>query len=429
MKTATAEKQASPGESIAALMEKSALAVQQNDLAGAARTCVQILAVDPNNVAVLNRLGVVEAKRGNLGGAIIHLKTALAVDPGNVEVKGNLAQLQMLQGSQKAEADPLLDALRAYTELAEQVRGNPTLAGGLITQSIQLGAKLAQANRRECIDALRLALRFRPQPLLGHVDLHNYLWRFGERARLDDFTREITPDQLGKTLLVACFPKSGSTLLKRLLCEATGFGEAQFVSGFLQNEQETYLPAVLHGARANRVVQQHCRATGPNVHLLQAFGIRPVVLVRNIFDVLLSWKEFLDGGATLNTFFPNYHRLSDEQRLALVVDDRAPWYLGFFAGWQHVVTTGLIDGHWMTYESLTADPRAAIESILAFYGITPDPARLARAAGLVNRDRGSTRFNKGVVGRGLAAFSEAQVAQIRRLAGLYPGADFSLIGL
>ena len=83
----------------------------------------------------------------------------------------------------------------------------------------------------------------------------------------------------------------------------------------------------------------------------------------------------------------------------------------------------------MTYERLTSDPKSAIESILKFYGLEPDPARVAKAAALVSNKQGSTRFNKGVVGRGRDAFTEAQVAQIRRLATYYPGTDFSMIGL
>ena len=48
---------------------------------------------------------------------------------------------------------------------------------------------------------------------------------------------------------------------------------------------------------------------------------------------------------------------------------------------------------------------------------------------MVNKDTGTTRFNKGKVGRGRNAFTEEQVAQIRRLASYYKGVDFSLIGL
>lgn len=429
MRQAAAEKQPPSSQSIEALNEQSQHCLQTKDFAGAERLSAEILALDPGNVAALNRFGIAQAMSGRLDEAIASFEEALAIDPGSNDAKQNLNKLIAFRGAQSVETDALLESLRALTELAARPIDDPETAAQVINESGALGKKLAAAKRRECIDAVRLALSVQPTNLFGQVDLNNYLLAFGEKARLEDYTREFTPAQLGQQLLVACFPKSGSTLLKRLLCEATGFPEAQFCPAFLQNEQELYLPSVLANARRNLVIQQHCRATVPNLHILQAFDIRPVVLVRNIYDVLLSWKEFLDGGAHINTFFPHYKELSDEQRMAVVVDDRAPWYLSFFAGWQHAINTGQIEGIWATYEQVTAEPEAALESILEFYGIKADPVRLARATQMVNRDTGTTRFNKGKVGRGRAAFTEAQVEQIQRLASYYPGVDFSLIGL
>lgn len=429
MKSATARKSEPSRQSIEALQDQSQRCLQAQDLAGAERYSAEVLASDPENVTALNRMGVVAAMRGRLDDAVASFEKALVIDPHSSDARQNLDKVTAVLGTQKAAPDSLTESLRTLTELAERAKNDRELTAHVMTEAIALGTRLAAANRRECIDAVRLALKLQPTQLMGQVNLNNYLLYFGEKAVLADFAKDLTPAQLGTHLLVACFPKSGSTLLKRLLCEATGYPEAQFCSAFLQNEQEIYLPSVINGARTNLVIQQHCRATVPNLHILQALNIRPVVLVRNIFDVLLSWKEFLDGGAHINTFFPHYQDLSDEQRIALVVDDRAPWYLSFFAGWQHAEKSGQIGATWMTYEQLTADPEAALEGILEFYGVKADPVRLARATQMVNRNTGTTRFNKGKTGRGHTAFSEGQIEQIRRLAGYYPGVDFSLIGL
>lgn len=429
MTAATAKKDAPEAQSIEELDQQSQLYLQRQNFTGTAQCCAQILERDPDNLAALNRLGVAEAMRGRIPEAIATFEKALAIDPSRKDIKTNLDKLVTIRASQEGDHRSVQDSLRALADLAEQAKGDPELTVSVISEAMALGMRLSQANQRQCIDAIRIGLKVQSNPLYGQVDLNNYLLRFNEKAQLSDFSRDLTPEQLGKHLLVACFPKSGSTLMKRLLCDATGYAETQFAPAFLQNEQEIYLPLVLANARENRVIQQHCRATVPNLHILQAFNIKPVVLVRNIYDVLLSWKEFLDGGAHINSFFPHYDELSDEQRLALVVDDRAPWYLSFFASWQHAETTGQIEATWMTYRQLTADPTAALEGILEFYGIRADPVRLARATQMVNRDTGATRFNKGKVGRGRAAFTDAQVEQIQRLAGCYPGVDFSLIGL
>jgi len=429
MTSATARNDAPSPQSIESLHEQAERCFKAKDLAGAERYSAEILALDPGNVPALNRLGVVQAKRGRVDEAAAAFEKALALDPASADAKQNLDRIAPILSAQKAGTDALLERMRALSDLAERAKTDPGLVLQAMTEAVNLGRNLVMANRRECIDAIRLALAVQPTNIFGQLDLDSYLLRFGEKARLSDYTRELAPEQLGAHLLIACFPKSGSTLLKRLLCEATGFAEAQYCSAFLQNEQEIFFPRVLASARENRVIQQHCRATVPNLHILQAFGIRPVVLVRNIYDVLLSWKEFLDGGAHMNTFFTHYDTLTDEERFALVVDDRAPWYLSFFASWQHAAATGQIEATWMTYKELTADPEAALEGILGFYGIKADPVRLAKATQFVNRDTGATRFNKGKTGRGRAAFTDAQVQHIRRLAGYYRGVDFSLIGL
>jgi tetratricopeptide (TPR) repeat protein len=431
VKPATANNQTQASQSVEALIEKGQRSLQQSDLQAAERDIAKALALDPHNAHAFNVLGFVHAACGRIDDAVSHFRAAVAINPEYPNAQANLAKMLGVLAERDRESASLLNDLRllTLTESANAVNGNERLVPTLINRAKNIGEQLFALKRRGCIDAARVALRLRPDQLLGHINLNNYLSAFGERARLEDYARDLCADQLGKHLFIACFPKSGSTLLKKVLCEATHFGEAHFVSAFGQNEQEIYLPSLLNGARQDLVIQQHCRATGPNLHLLQAFGIRPIILVRNIFDVLLSLKEFFDGGAFVDTFFPNYRLLSEEQRYALVVDDHAPWYISFFAGWQRAVANGQIDGFWLTYGSFIADPRATIEAILKFQGIEVDSTRVARALELLGRKHSDTRFNRGVVGRGSAAFSGAQVEQIRRIAAYHPDVDFSLIGL
>lgn len=429
MKPATAIDQTQASQSAEALIEKGQRSLRQGDHQAAERDIAEALALDPHNAHAFNVLGIVHAACGRIDDAVSQFRAATTIDPEYPDAQANLAKMLGVLAERDREAASLLDDLRLLTAGANAVDGNDSLAPTLINRAKNIGGQLFALNRRECIDAARVALRLRPEPLLGHISLNNYLSAFGERARLEDYTRDFCADRLGKQLFIACFPKSGSTLLKKVLGEATGFGEAHFVSAYGQNEQDIYLPSLLDGARHDLVIQQHCRATGPNLHLLQAFGIRPIILVRNIFDVLLSLKEFFDGGAFADSFFANYRLLSEEQRYALVVDDQAPWYMSFFAGWQRAVASGQIDGLWLTYGGFIADPRGTIEAILKFQGIAGDSTRIARALELLGRKHGDTRFNRGVAGRGSAAFSGAQVEQIRRIAAYHPDVDFSLIGL
>lgn len=427
--TLAAAKQPRAGQSVRDLIKRSHVCLEQRNFQGAERSATEVLALDPRNVEAFNVLGIVHAASGRLDEAVANFRTAAGIDPEYPGLQGNLVAILGMVAERDKDATPLLGELQQLIQSANAPNRDEVSNFVLADQARLIGHRLYTLQRRECIDALRLALKFGNRQVLDRIDLNNFLSRFDERAQLADYTQDLRADQLGKNILIACFPKSGSTLLKKVLCEATGFGDGHFVGAYQQNEQEICLPNVLDCARSDLVIQQHCRATEPNLHLLQAFGVRPIILVRNIFDVLLSFKEFCDVGAYSNTFFPNYRLLSEEQRCALMVDDRAPWYVNFFAGWQRAVAGGRIDGFWLTYKDFIADPRTAIEEILKFQGIAVDPGRLARAAGLVGRNEGDTRFNKGVAGRGSTAFSPAQVEQIQRLASYHPDVDFSLIGL
>jgi hypothetical protein len=123
------------------------------------------------------------------------------------------------------------------------------------------------------------------------------------------------------------------------------------------------------------------------------------------------------------------HGQNETGRFDVMVDDRAAWYLGFFAGWQRAIRSGRIDGHWLTYETLMADQAGALGEILRFHGLDRPREAIEAAIAQAGSDRTATHFNKGVVGRGRARFNDRQVAQIRRIAGHHPDVDFSPIGL
>jgi hypothetical protein len=249
------------------------------------------------------------------------------------------------------------------------------------------------------------------------------------RAELLDFSDDLRTEDLAPKIFIACFPKSGSTFLNLVMQALTGFEPMVATYGFWENEQELYLPSFLHMARTNAVVQIHAKASMPNIHILQAFRIRPVLLLRNVFDVLLSWKEFLDGGAWVNTYCKEYLSLSDADRLDYVVDERTPWYLQFFASWSYATANHLIDARCIVYREMSEDKLQALRSICDWYALAKTDDEIAAAIERVETS-GGTRFNKGIVGRGAGALTEAQKTRIAGMAGrYYPSVDFSMIGL
>ena len=293
-----------------------------------------------------------------------------------------------------------------------------------------LGLLFFQNNlSKESVVCCRKAISVYPNPG-AYVNLTNSLAAANERARLSDFTTEITPDELGHHIFIACVPKSASTFLKNLLINLTGYRDLFTVYAAGQSEHEIYLPTLREWAREDTVTQQHCRASDANIHLMQGFGIRPVVLVRNVFDSVMSLFDFYNNGA----FKPSYFRadwqiLDQETKLDLLIENAIPWYFQFVASWDLAEKQKRLEVHWLTYEELVGDKTSSVLGVLKFYGLGASRKGVEQRIREIETEGRKNRFNQGLTGRGAAGLSDRQKDQIRRLARYHPSTDFGRIGL
>ncbi|MGB7068630.1 MAG: sulfotransferase domain-containing protein [Pyrinomonadaceae bacterium] len=263
-----------------------------------------------------------------------------------------------------------------------------------------------------------------------HVNLSNALAAGGQRSELSDFTTDITREQLGRHIFIACAPKSGSTFLKNLLAGLTGYRDAFMVYGSGQFEQEIYLPTLRETAHLDTVTQQHCRASDANIQLMQAFEIRPVVLVRNIFDSVISLLDFYNGGAFKNSYFRgDYMALDEETKVDLLIDNFIPWYFQFVASWSLVEKKRELEILWLSFEEMIGNKASATKNVLEFYDLGASLRNVEKKIKETESATRKIRFNKGVSGRGISGLNDRQKERIRRLARYYPSADFGRIGL
>ncbi|MDH3232775.1 MAG: tetratricopeptide repeat protein, partial [Alphaproteobacteria bacterium] len=196
----------------------------------------------PDDHQIINAIGSLVAQQGRLSEAFQLFERSVAIAPDDPSVVGNIAAIKQAMATNAYGFIARQDwpnALVAYRELVAVDPDNTTAPNALI----------------------------------------HCLLETGERPRLSDFAPELSEAELGRHIFIACMPKSGSTFLRTALMALTGWQEAYMTFAFLQNEEELYLPYLRAAARLNTVVQQHCRATVPNIQLLQAFAIRPIVLV------------------------------------------------------------------------------------------------------------------------------------------------------
>jgi hypothetical protein len=237
----------------------------------------------------------------------------------------------------------------------------------------------------------------------------------------------------GEYIFVACMPKSGSTFLTRTMSRITGFEHARLTYEFERNEQELYLPKLVDTYGKSIITQQHVRATGPNLELFNRFGIRPVILVRNLFDAIVSIRDYLhrEGVQYFPSLYATDHFLTlpDEEQFDFLITFAAPWYFNFYASWFDARRDDRIETLWLTYEELVADWVAGIEKVLAFYGLGRPRDEIAAAVEAMTDDPGRVRLNMGVAGRGSTLLTEAQRARLAEMATFYPWVDFGPIGL
>jgi tetratricopeptide (TPR) repeat protein len=384
-------------------------------------------------------LGVQALRRGSADLAVTLFQSALQkLPPGRPFydhlVHNLLSSYQLLieQLLKQGDTATARDFLRAALRL--EIRGEMAEDAAFLRKFAcafqRLGLAFFQNNlSEESLRCCRKAISVYPSPG-SHVNLTNSLAATGQRARLSDFTTELTPEQLGRHLFIACVPKSASTFLKNLLVNLTGYHDLFTVYAAGQSEHEIYLPTLRESAHLDTVTQQHCRASDANVHLMQAFGIRPVVLVRNVFDSVMSLLDFYNRGAFQTSYFrADWQAFDEETKIDLLIENVIPWYFQFVASWDSAEKQKRLEVHWLTYEDIIADKPASVLKILEFYGLGAARRGVEQRIAEIESEERKIRFNKGVAGRGESGLRDRQKEQIRRLARFYPSTDFGRIGL
>ncbi len=140
----------------------------------------------------------------------------------------------------------------------------------------------------------------------------------------------------GKHILIACMPKSASTFLCAIIAQMPGIREVVLTHGHHRREQEL-CPlecALVH--ELNYVASHHTRYSQATRQILTQYGIFPVILVRNIYDCVVSLRDHLVSESLdiPQAYAPrNFRDLSVERQYDFIIDCVVPWYSSFVASW------------------------------------------------------------------------------------------------
>jgi hypothetical protein len=249
-----------------------------------------------------------------------------------------------------------------------------------------------------------------------------------------------TPDfaaylnDLGATrasIVLAFAPKAAGTFLRAAAATAVGGAFVRTVHAQGGRDASFYLPTFLlyyvGGFPAQPLVTHvHMQALPANRHFIDALGLRPVIMMRAIPDMLVSYADMLDRDPHspdnwLNIRLPqNYAALSPAKKNDFLIDMIGPWYASYFATWLEYAAENPGRVCILDYDRFAGEPVAALETLLAHAGLARSREICQAALDAVWEERAEFRFNKGVSGRGLTRFTREQIARLGRQLDFYP---------
>ena len=218
-------------------------------------------------------------------------------------------------------------------------------------------------------------------------------------------------------IFVACFPKSGSTYLCKALEALTSF-QAGFVAEHGKHNDQDISARRLRRLKSSSVIQQHAKGTCNNVRLLAERRLRPIVHVRNIFDVVVSLYDHLkreDDRVPTGYVHREYWTSSHAEQLDYLIQVHLPWYFNFLVSWHEA--SEKLPVFVSTYERLMADRTLLLQEIAGFYSLSVSDEQISRA--IESADGQSTRRNRAIVGRGQTELSARHQEAIWRLARVW----------
>lgn len=239
---------------------------------------------------------------------------------------------------------------------------------------------------------------------------------------------------------LCCMPKSGSTFV---LTSLQRLPDPSFSIGYLQtpymnpdfvqahsreHEIDELALLALEMRETNWVSHMHTKWTPYSENIFSAYGIKPIVTYRNIFDCLVSLDDMLMAG-TVQGFAmirlpAHYGTIPEAERLAFLCAYVGPWYIDYVVSWSRITMPVLRLNYDEDILGFGRDTAQRIKDFLDIDWVDLDG--LMEAFRLDDGDKKDrARLNKGVSGRG-DKIPETARAHLRQLASVYADeVDFS----
>jgi hypothetical protein len=227
-----------------------------------------------------------------------------------------------------------------------------------------------------------------------------------------------------RNLLAIGLPKSGSTWLERMLCEAPGYlpWHPPKAATFTQDLRRVdFVP----GPRGYTVTKTHTAPKETNLAILAETGRPYVVMIRDLRDVSVSWAYYVGLKGRQRVAHPEARDLSVPQRIDYYIEHILPMRLRWVLGWAEHLHAG--QGLLIRYEDLLADTPGVMGRVFSHYevGLSDEQVRaivdensFREATGRAAGDADTSSFNrKGIAGDWLNHYTDAQRNAFADVAG------------
>jgi hypothetical protein len=227
-------------------------------------------------------------------------------------------------------------------------------------------------------------------------------------------------------VILAFPPKAAGTFFRAAMVSAVGGQLLRTVHAQGGRDAQFYLPTFVDYfsgglTRLPMVSHVHMQALPANVHFMEAFGIKPVVMVRSIPDMLASYWDMLesDGSALsegLNCLVPaDFPELARAEKADFLIDIMGPWYASYFATWFAYAKAAPGRVCVLRYGEFRDDPAGTLVRATMHVGLTRTRAQCRAALDRTWAIRGECRYNRGEEGRGARYFAPEHIERLARM--------------
>lgn len=234
-------------------------------------------------------------------------------------------------------------------------------------------------------------------------------------------------------ILVCAMPKSASLFFTEALSRILKCRNHQI--GFNFRGGTLYYPRILAAAMSGDDTVSHCHEpAGPAIkQMIRHLHLQPVVLYRNLLDVLESRREMLVRdkacGEMLSTEgMKTFLSGTEDYQRDVIIDLFAGPYINFYESWRWWRNDDAVKPVFVKFEDLISDPDGQLFSLCESLNVYVEREHIGAVLKSI-RESGGINFNKGVSGRGRTAFIASQIDRIQSLAAMHGCKDSDFLGV